>query len=124
MKTGKLQQGITLPGVAFILLLIGFTAYTVLKLFPVYMENFTISSSLENLEQDPVKEFNGAGSVRSAVMKRFGMNNVHQVSLDDIIVIREGQIYNVDVDYEVRIPFFKNISLLVSFKNHAEVTAQ
>jgi hypothetical protein len=124
MKTRKCQQGVTLPGLVFILLFIGFTAYTVLKLFPVYMENFTISSSLESLEQDPVKEYIGVGSVRSAVLKRFGMNNVHQVSVDDVIVIREGQFYNVDVDYEVVIPFFKNISLLVTFKNHAEVSVQ
>lgn len=124
MKTEKLQQGITLPGVAFILLLIGFTAYTVLKLFPVYMENFSISSALESIEQESAKEYMGVNAVRSIVFRRFEMNNVRQVGSEDIIVTRDGQTYNIDVDYEVRIPYIKNISLVVSFKNHAEVSAQ
>ncbi len=124
MNTGKYQQGMTVYGVAFILLLIGFTTFTILKLFPVYMENFTISASLESLEKDPDQQFLGVMAVRSALMKRFGMNNVTQAGADDITITREGQIYYVDVDYEVQVPFIKNISLLVTFANHAEVTAR
>ncbi len=124
MKTGKFQQGMTIYGVAFILLLIGFLVFTILKLFPVYMENFTIRSSVESLQNDSAKEYMGAMDIRNALMKRFSMNNVSQVSHEDISVIREGQNYYVNVDYEVRVPFIKNISLVVSFTNHAEVTAR
>lgn len=124
MNTGKYQKGMTVYGVAFILLLIGFAVFTTLKLFPVYMENFTISSSLESLERESDKQFTGAMDIRHALMKRFGMNNVRQVTRDDISVTREGQIYYVDVDYEVRVPYIKNISLLVSFTNHVEVNAE
>lgn len=124
MKTGKFQQGMTIYGVAFILLLIGFLVFTILKLFPVYMENFTIRSSVESLQNDSAKEYMGAMDIRNALMKRFSMNNVSQVSHEDISVIREGQNYYVNIDYEVRVPFIKNISLVVSFTNHAEVTAR
>ncbi len=124
MKTGKYQQGTTIYGVAFILLLIGFVAFTTLKLFPVYMENFTINSSVESLASEAGQQFSGPLEIRNSLMKRFGMNNVTQVKYDDISVIREGSFYYVDVDYEVRVPFIKNIDLLVSFTNHAEVSAQ
>ena len=124
MNTGKYQQGITIYGVAFILLLIGFTEFTILKLFPVYMENFTISSSLESLEKDPEQQYMGVMAVRGALMKRFGMNNVTQAGSDDISITREGQTSYVDVNYEVQVPFIKNISLLVTFANHAEVSAR
>lgn len=124
MNTGKYQQGITIYGVSFILLLIGFTSFTILKLFPVYMENFTIRSSVESLAKDPDEQYLGVSAVRSALMKRFGMNNVTQVTSEDISISREGQIYYVDVDYEVQVPFIKNISLLVSFTNHGEVAAR
>lgn len=124
MNTGKYQQGITIYGVSFILLLIGFTSFTILKLFPVYMENFTIRSSVESLAKDADEQYLGVSAVRSALMKRFGMNNVTQVTSEDISISREGQIYYVDVDYEVQVPFIKNISLLVSFTNHGEVAAR
>lgn len=124
MHTGKYQQGITLFGFLFILFLIGFTAFTTFKLFPVYMENFSIRSSLESTEQEQGVEYRGALAVRNAVFRRFSINNVTQVSKDDISIIRDGQVYLIDVDYEVRVPYISNISLLVSFKNHAEVDAQ
>ena len=124
MKTRNHQRGLTLFGFFFIMFLIGFTAFTTFKLFPVYMENFTIRSSLESMEGETGKEYLGAIAVRDAVNRRFGINNVTQVGLDDISITRDGQVYNVDVDYEVRIPFISNISLVVSFTNHAEVSAR
>ncbi len=124
MKMAKYQQGVTIYGLAFILLVIGFVTFTTLKLFPVYMENFTVRSSVESLEKEADQQFLGVMAVRSALLKRFSMNNVTQVSAEDISISREGQVYSVDVDYEVRVPFIKNISLVISFANHAEVAAR
>jgi hypothetical protein len=124
MKLQKSQKGVTLASIAFFLLLLGFVVYTVLKLFPVYMEAFTVESSVMGLETDKNQEYMGAMSVRQALSRRFSINNVTTVSLDDISVTRENQIYMVDVNYEVRIPFFQNISLLLTFENHAEVPAR
>jgi hypothetical protein len=98
--------------------------YTALKLFPVYMEAFTVESAVSSLETDKNEEFSGPSAVRSALIKRFSINNVTAVPMDDISVTREDQVYMVDVDYEVRIPFIKNINLIVSFENHAEVSAR
>ncbi len=120
MKLRHSQKGVTMASLAFFLLLLGFVVYTALKLFPVYMDAFTIESSVKGLETDR-QEFSGAMSVRQAVLKRFGMNNVVSASAEDIVVKRVNQMFEVDVDYEVRIPFFKNIDLLVSFENHAEI---
>lgn len=124
MKLRKQQQGITLFGVAFTLILIGFVTFTVLKLFPVYMQNFSVRSSLENMEGEKSREYLGAVAVRDGVIKRLGINNVTQVDKENISITRDGQVYNIDVDYEVRIPYFSNISLVLTFKNHAEVSAQ
>jgi hypothetical protein len=124
MNTRKRQRGITLFGFVLTMFLIGFVAFTTLKLFPVYMENFSIRSSLESLEQERDKEYVGAAAVRTALLKRFQMNNVSQAGGDDISIVRDGQIYHVVVDYEVRIPFISNVSLLVSFNNSAEVFAR
>lgn len=124
MKLQKSQKGVTLASIAFFLLLLGFVVYTVLKLFPVYMEAFTVESSVKGLEADKNQDYMGAMSVRQAVFRRFTMNNVSNVSSDDIIVARDNHMYMVDVNYEVRIPYFKNISLLLTFENHAEVPAR
>lgn len=123
MKLGNRQRGMGLWGVIFILFLIGFTAFTTLKLFPVYMEDFTIESSLESIEQDAAAEYRGVISVREAVRKRLSVNNVKVLKSDDIGVVREGEYYYIDIKYDVTIPFISNVSLLVSFEHSASVRA-
>ncbi|MCW8919336.1 MAG: DUF4845 domain-containing protein [Gammaproteobacteria bacterium] len=123
IKSRKRQQGVTMISVAFFLGLLAFAVFTVLKLFPVYMESFTVASSVKNLE-NRTEEYMGAKAVRDALMKNFGVNNVTAVSAEDISVTREDQMYLVDVNYEVRIPYIKNLSLVVTFENHAEVPAR
>jgi hypothetical protein len=124
MNCRKHQQGITLFGFALTLFLIGFVAFTTFKLFPVYMENFAIRSSLESMETERDTEYRGVVSVRNTLLRRFEINNVTQAKKDDISIIRDGQTYRIEVSYEVTIPFISNISLLVSFNNTAEVPAQ
>lgn len=123
MTLEQSQRGATLWSVIFILFLIGFSVFVTLKLFPVYMEDFSIVSSLESLENDPGAEYLGAGKVKQAVMKRFGINNVKVISSEDVSVSREGNFYYVDVDYEVIVPFIGNISLLITFGHSASVRA-
>ena len=121
MKLQKSQKGVTMVSLAFYLGLLAFVIFTVLKLFPVYMDSFSVESSVKGLETDRSKEYRGAGSVRTALLKRFSINNLTVVNHEDVVVKRDDELYIVDVDYEVRIPYIKNIELVLTFKNHAEV---
>ena len=109
----------TFWSVSFILFMIGFVAFNVLKILPVYMESFTIESAVKSLETDRGQTFSGAMDVRNTLLKRFGINNVAIATKDDIAVVRENNYYLVEVDYEVRVPYFKNIDLLLSFTHTA-----
>jgi len=102
--------------------LIGFVAFTTLKLFPVYMEDFNISGALSAMEGEP-DEYPGAMAVHSSVLKRFSVNNITRATRDDVSVTRDGQDYNISVEYEVIIPYMGNISLLLSFSHAATVRA-
>jgi hypothetical protein len=123
MKLQKKQRGATIWSVSFILLLIGFVAFTVLRLFPVYMEDFAIASSVESVVNDTAAEYRGARSVRQTLFKRLKFNNVKALDNQQVSVIREGDHYNINVDYEVVVPYIGNISLLINFKHSGSVRA-
>lgn len=123
MELFKQQRGASLSSVVFTLFLIGFATFTTLKLFPVYLEDFSIRSSLESLEADATQEYRGALSVRDAVLKRFDVNDVRRVGKDDLSIIRDGNAYQVNVQYEVIVPFISNVSLLIRFNHNATVRA-
>jgi hypothetical protein len=122
MRLHNYQSGLTVWSFAFNLFLIGFAVFVALKLFPVYMEDFSIGTAVESLESDP-EEFRGALSVRQALLKRFDINNITRVDKEQISIIRDNQEYLVDVNYEVEIPFIGNISLILRFEHNAVVRA-
>lgn len=124
MRLRKHQQGMTFFGLAFTLLLIGFVVFTALKLLPPYMQNFYVRGALQSTETDDAAEYSRAAAVRIAILKRLDINDVTQVKAEDVSVVRDGAIFNIDIDYEVVVPFVHNISLLINFENHAEVPAQ
>ena len=123
MKLQHAQKGFSVYSLSFYLLLIGVVVFTGLKLFPPYMTSFSVESSVRALESDSGQTFNGVSSVKGSLFKKLRFNNVDTVTSDDVIVLRQDNVYVVDVDYEFRIPYFKNIDLIISFTHHAEVPA-
>ena len=123
MKLNHSQQGMTFWSVSFILLLIGFVVFNVLKLLPVYTESFTVESAVTSFETDSGQTFNSPYAVMNALMKRLSINNVTIVTRDEVSVTRENNDYLLDVDYEVRLPYFKNIDLVLSFHHSARARA-
>ena len=76
MKSIHRQRGMTPIGWVLVLLLIAFFALISLKLIPIYLESFSVSSVIADLKDEPGI---GAKSVReivSIVEKRLDINNV------------------------------------------------
>jgi hypothetical protein len=115
------QRGITLTGVLIGAALIAFFVYSGAKLTPVYLENFSVKSSLKSLASDDAKPGN-AREIRDQLMRRLQINNVQNVKPEHITVRVEGNRRIVTVDYEVRTRFYGNLWLLASFSEKAEFT--
>lgn len=124
MRRINRQAGYSIWSMAFFFFLIGFAVFTALKLVPPYLEYFNVSGALSTMESEP-EEYVGAMSVHTAVMKRFYVNNVSSVKSDDVSVVRDldSESYNIEVDYDVIIPYFSNISFLLNFRSSASVRA-
>jgi hypothetical protein len=100
---------------------LAFIALFGIKLAPIYIENFTIRSVLTGLENH-TGTFSGSEDVRSSIEKRFGMNNVTNVKASEVIIQPlPGNGYSLQLDYERRVPFIHNISIVVDFSETAEV---
>lgn len=112
------QRGLTFISIMVIIAVIAFLAMMVLKLFPIYMEDFSVSSSVNGLSQEAGK---GPQELRTALMRRLSINNVDNVSAEDVVIERDGNGYRVTVDYEVRVAFIRNIDFVVSFNHSVEV---
>ena len=115
------QRGMTAIGWMIIIALVALVVMLALKLFPLYMEHFSVSSSLDGLATDHDLVGAPPSKLRTSLMRRFDINNVQNVHKEDVSIQRDGAGYQVNVDYEVRVPFVYNVDLVVYFSDTAEV---
>lgn len=117
------QRGMTAISWLFALILIGFFALVAMRLVPVYLDSYKVTSSLESLRSAGA-EVRSPGELRSLLMKRLQINMVDAVQPQDVHIENRGDVTWVNVAYENRKPLFGNVDLVVSFDKSVEVPAR
>ena len=124
MKDMKMQQGgMTAIGFIGVLLMIAFFTLIVLKLMPIYYENFKINSALKSLKDEEGISEKTNGEIQNIIMRRFRIDNIQRIALDDMEINRDRNGIAIDIDYEIRDPFFANVDVVVYFKDKIEIPA-
>ncbi len=116
------QRGVTGITMALIVALVVFFALIGIRLFPVYLEHFKVSSHLENLaSEEGVGKFSDA-EIRRTLTKRFDIDDVEHVRPEDIFIEHPDRNTTIiAIEYEVRTPAFGNVDMVVSFADEVEV---
>jgi hypothetical protein len=119
----KSQEGVSALAVMLLGPLVAIFILVVIKLVPVYLEYSSVKSVLNGMISDRAETYTSPGMVRSTLFKRLDINEVKHVTNDNVEVTREGPVYTLTIDYEVSVPLFYNISVLVTFSDKGEVSA-
>ncbi len=119
----KSQEGVSFITVMLLAPLVGLLVLVVIKLVPVYMEYESVVSIVNGMTSDRATSYANKNEVVGTLLKRFDVNEVKNASLENIQVERDGNTFNISVDYEVTTPLFYNISILVNFTKKGEVSA-
>jgi hypothetical protein len=116
------QQGVTFIGWIVILAIIGFFVLLILRLGPVYMENYSVKKALASLENDPEAYSLSAKQAKSRMDGYFNINYITTVPKEAVKIKKAGGALKVEIDYEVRVPIVGNIDAVLSFSDKAEIT--
>lgn len=115
------QAGLTGISIAVILALIAFFTLLLLKIGPIYLDNFKIKESLASLEKEESLPSQPIRKIKQLLMKRLDINMVETVSAKDIVVTKQEGKVTVQVSYEVTENIFGNLDVLVYFDDEIEV---
>jgi hypothetical protein len=113
----KKQQGMTAIGFVMLLGMIAFFTAIALKLTPLYLEHFEVSSVLKSLAQEPGIASKSAAEIEDIIMKRLGINDVTHVTKDNIEISKEDGKISIVISYEARVPMLANIDIVANFKD-------
>ena len=126
MKNIAKQQGISVMGALFGLVLVGFFASIGFKVLPHYMDNKALVKMINAVDRDSGGvQIRSVGEFYTHLNKNMSVNNIRDLNAADIVEIHsEGPDFYVDMKYEVREPILKNIDLVVKFEQKFRVRNQ
>lgn len=118
VSNARTQQGASAIGMLFYVSVFSLLLTCVVKMGPVYMENWTFSKILESLPEQLAEEpVVSKSAIRNRLSKRMNIDMVDGVTLADISIDRIDDDFVIDAKYETRIALFANIDVVMSFDN-------
>jgi hypothetical protein len=114
------QGGLSLMGWLLVLFLIVFFVQIAIKLFPVYLDDYYVQTSLKTLSKNVQLDELSPAEIYTIMRKNFLINNIRNGALEALQVKLEGKKMLVDINYEERIPFMANIDIVLLFEHHLD----
>jgi Domain of unknown function (DUF4845) len=112
------QRGVTLFGLLFWALLIGFGAYLVIRVFPTVNEFLTIKSAVEKIaatQPATVAEVRVAFDRQSSVEY-----SISSISGKDLLITKENDRVVVAFSYDKLVPIYGPVSLLIKYEGRSK----
>jgi hypothetical protein len=106
-----------------VLALIGFAVLVGFKLGPVYLEYYTVRSSIDSLGKEENLANKSPGQIWVLLNRRFDMNDVKSVDKEHVSILQRPDQTIVSVDYEVKRHLLGNVGILLSFSDKVEIGA-
>ncbi|MBK8132861.1 MAG: DUF4845 domain-containing protein [Gammaproteobacteria bacterium] len=112
----SVERGISLLGVLFVLLLVGFALTVLFRVGPLYLDDYTVRKSFEALGDGDTRNLSDQ-AIREKLYKNFVVNNVDSIDLKQIRIDRNPARILVSFYYERRVQFLGNLDVVAKFNN-------
>ena len=121
-KYAKTQGGMTFIGIVIMFLLVGFLLLAVLRIWPLYYENFAVQKSLESFV-DEYKDNKSLTLVKlkAALQTRLDVQDVKSIKVDDIEFKKSRNGYTVDASYDAVANYMGNLNFMIEFDHVIEL---
>ena len=123
MSTRQGQRGITLIGFIFVLIIAGFFAYLIMRLFPVYSEYFSLVRVMNETAAEAGIGTKTPEQIKELMDRRMYISYISSIGKKDIQVGRDNGIYKMRVHYEVRGPLFYNLEYIATFDHSVNLVS-
>lgn len=109
------QGGLTLIGFLIVLSLALFVAYLGMKIVPIYLNHYSVVTSMQNLAEEPGITSMSEARIRDRLARKFSTSYVKHVTARDIVIER-GTGLRIIAEYEVREDLIGNMDAVVTFR--------
>lgn len=121
-KSGGRQHGLTVIGMLLLIVVLGFMALIAMKVIPMYIQYFTIKSTIENIRKEPQLAQMGLMEIQNALQKRFDIGYVDKITAKDIKLRNDRNGRVLDLVYEDDQPLFYGLHVVLKVNEAIPLT--
>ena len=110
------EHGVSLLGILFVLLLVGFALTALFRVGPLYLDDYTVRKSFAALSDGDARNLSDQ-AIRQKLYKYFVVNNVDSIDLKQVRIERNAARVLVSLYYERRVAFLGNLDVVAKFNN-------
>ncbi len=122
IQSPRQQRGATMLGMLIIVAILGLALYSLIRLWPVYFEYYSIVRSMEDVAKSEKGE-PSISQLRSALEKHWEIEDIKSLDVKDIEIKKTPSGTEMHAQYEGRVPFVANIFWVVEFDKTVSVSS-
>ena len=111
-RSGR-QRGITVIGMLILIIAIAFVALIAMKVVPMYIQYYTIKSTVESIRKEPQLAQMSAQDIHNAIQKRFDIGYVDKIAAKDLKIRNERNGRVIDLVYQDERELFYGLAVLL-----------
>ena len=123
----RTQRGITLSGLIYSCIIIGFIALVAMKLFPLYNEKMKVDFALEKVATTPGSGNQSKMELVKHIMRQFEVSDVDRWGTQEFAKMLQvkkekgNKNKTMSLDYEIRGPLFGELDVVLKYSNAMEL---
>jgi Tfp pilus assembly major pilin PilA len=110
---GGRQRGMTVIGMLLLLIVIAFVALIAMKVVPMYIQYYTIKSTIESVRKEPQIAQMSPTDIQNAIQKRFDIGYVDNITARDLKIRNENRGRVLDLVYQDERALFYGLSVVL-----------
>jgi cell division protein FtsL len=120
-RVGK-QRGITVIGMLLLIIVIAFVALIAMKVVPMYIQLFSVKSSIESIRKEPQLAQMSTTDIQNAIQKRFDIGYVDNISAKDLKIRNDRGGRVLDLIYQDERDLFYGLSVVLKINEVIPLT--
>ena len=110
---GGRQRGMTVIGMLLLLIVIAFVALIAMKVVPMYIQYFTVKSTIESVRKEPQIAQMSPTDIQNAIQKRFDIGYVDNITARDLKIRNDRGGRVLDLVYQDKRALFYGLSVVL-----------
>jgi hypothetical protein len=118
------QSGMTVIGMLLLLIVIAFVALIAMKVVPMYIELYTVKSTIEGIRNEPQLAQMSTQDIHNSIQKRFDIGYVERVKARDLKIKNDpsGRGRVLELTYDDERELFYGLSVLLKVNETIPLT--